>query len=126
MKPRSAGHPQLIRPGCRTLPIHAVQRARHSRIRARRLHRLAPHGAAQSLLTHEAFDGATRNGNAFSIELSPDLVRTIDLQIDLPDALDLTDQFLVAPGASTTQFRIAPLRRMAPVRRRGNQNAPLG
>lgn len=87
---------------------------------ARRLHGFAAHGAAQSSLAHEAFNGTTGDRNAFPVELPPDLVGAIDLKIDLPDAFDLADQHFIALSASATQFRIPLSGSMAPIRGRGN------
>jgi hypothetical protein len=53
--------------------------------------------------------------NAFAVHLLPDLVGTVDLQVDLPDAINLRYQGFIAPGACATQGRIALLRGMTPV-----------
>ncbi|MDB5748219.1 MAG: hypothetical protein JWP72_3067 [Massilia sp.] len=48
----------------------------------------------------------------------PHFVRAIDLQVRLPNPLDIDAQHVVAPGSCASQRRVALLRRVAPVARR--------
>jgi hypothetical protein len=50
-----------------------------------------------------------------SDHLLPDLVGAVDLQVDLPDAFDVWNQDIIAPGAGAAQGRIAQMRCMTPV-----------
>ena len=45
--------------------------------------------------THQALDGAARHADPLSVELGPDLVGPIDLEIVAPDAQDLALELLV-------------------------------
>ncbi len=59
----------------------------------------APAGPRKAQVTHQALDGAAGDANALSVELGPDLVGPIDLEVRTPDAQDLTAQLLVAHGS---------------------------
>jgi len=50
----------------------------------------------------------------------PDLVRAIDLQVGIPNPLNVRNQFVIAFGPCTTKLWVALLRGMSPVARRGN------
>jgi hypothetical protein len=50
-----------------------------------------------------------------AVHLFPDLVCAVDLQVGLPDALDLGHQRLVTLGARAAQLGIALMGGMAPI-----------
>src|SRR5262249_12317641 len=102
------------------LPIHPVQRTRRVRITDRRAHTLATDDTAQTQLTHQPLHRAARYCMAFPVELMPDFVGTIDLQVGLPDPFDLRHQNVIALSAHAAQRRVAPLGRISPVARRGD------
>jgi len=50
----------------------------------------------QTLQAHQALYGAARNRHAIALELTPDLIRAVDLHVGLPHALDLWHQARIA------------------------------
>src|SRR5690606_21358082 len=50
----------------------------------------------------------------------PDFISTVNLQVGLPDAVDMGHQEVIPLGSFAAQLRIALTGRMAPVSRRGN------
>ncbi len=113
-------HPKFIRPLSLELPVDPVQRARRARIGSRRANPLAANRATQTLQFHQSRNRTACHRNTFPIHLLPDLRHAIDLHVGLPDALDLGLQNLIAFGAGAAFGRIAKLRSMASVARRGN------
>ena len=65
-----------------------------SRLRGRdgRAYGLATAGAAQPLAAHQPLHGAAGHRHAFALQLAPDLVGAVDLQVGVPDALDVRHQ----------------------------------
>ena len=59
----------------------------------------APAGPRKPQLTHQALDGAAGHADALPVELGPDLVGPIDLEVVAPDPEDLALELLVAHGA---------------------------
>ena len=57
--------------------------------------------AAQAQAIHEALDGAAGHPDTFAVQLLPDLVGAVDLQVGLPDALDVRDQGVITLGTGT-------------------------
>ena len=49
----------------------------------------APAGPRKPQFTHQTLDGAARHADALSVELGPDLVGPIDLEVVAPDPEDL-------------------------------------
>ena len=113
-------HPELIRPLGLELPIDPVQRARRRWIADRRAHDLAADHTAQAEPAHQALDRAAGHRYALAVQLAPDLVGAVDLQVGLPDPFDLRHQDLVASGPRAAQLRPALSGRMAPIARRGD------
>src|ERR1700710_3125017 len=113
-------NPQLVRPLRSELPIDPVQRIGRLVVADRRAHHLAAHHTAQSLTTHQSFDGASRDRSTFTGQLTPDLISAVDPHIGLPDALDLRHQFVVAPSTRRSQRGVSPLIDVTAVSRRGN------
>ena len=60
-------------------------------------------------MPHEALYSAAGYNDAFSIQLLPNLVSTVDLQVNLPDALDMRNQGFIALRSLASQGRIALL-----------------
>src|SRR3990167_5284095 len=102
------------------LPIHTIQRAWRLRVRHRRALSLASANSLQAVLAHQALHGAACDGDAFSTQLVPDLVGTVDPEVRLPHATNLRRQFSIAQAASAQQRRVALTGRVPPVRRRGD------
>ena len=59
----------------------------------------APAGPGKAQLSHQSLDGAAGHPDALSVELGPDLVGSIDLEVVAPDAKDLASELLVAHGS---------------------------
>ena len=91
------------------LPIDPIQRARRFVVTDRGTHHFAAHDTPQALTLHEPLDRTTGHHDAFAVQLPPDLVGTIDLQVGLPDAFDLGHQGLVTPHSLAALFRILAL-----------------
>jgi hypothetical protein len=72
------------------------------------------------MAAHQARNAAARFGSALAVELLPVLVGTVDMEVGLPDKLNLPDQLLIALGPGTAQIGIAPPGWIAPVGRWGN------
>ena len=117
---RKIRYPQLIWPLSSELTVDPVQRTRCARVAQRRAHSLAANDAAKAMPAHQPLDGAAGHGHAVALELFPDLDRTVDLVVGVPDALDFGQQRCIALGAGTTQIRIASLGNTAPIGRRGD------
>ena len=106
------------------LPVDPVQRAWRLGVRDRGAHRLASTHALQALLAHQPFDGAARYHHTLAVELAPDLVGPVDLEVGLPYPLDLRHQAGIALRATRAQRLVALASSMAPIRRQGDlQNA---
>src|SRR5690606_37673169 len=58
-------------------------------------------------LPHQPFNRAARHSNALSVQLPPDFTRAIDLEILLPDPLDLLSEHRLSPRPSRAERRIA-------------------
>ena len=95
--------PELIRPVCLELPIDPIQRTRCRGVAEGGSHRLAAPHAPQAKASHQAFDGAAGDLDAFALQLPPDLVSTIHLEVGLPDALNVGNQKFITPGSGTAQ-----------------------
>ena len=117
---REVRDPELVWSLGSELPIDLVQRARRLAVADRRSHHLATHHTAQPLPTHQSLDGAARYARAFTAQLPPDLVSTVDLHVGVPDALDLRRQHLIAAHSSATPLRISAKRGMSSIPRRGD------
>jgi hypothetical protein len=97
------------------LPVHPIQRTRQRLVRNRRAYNLAAPGTFQPQPLHEPLNRAAGHRHLFAIELTPDLVGTINLHVGLPHPLYLWHQFVITVGAGTAQGRVAQLSRVAPV-----------
>lgn len=96
-------YPKLIGTLGNKLAIDVIARARRCRIRHGGANNLATPDAGQALFAHETLDRAARRVDTFPLELPPDLLCTIDLHIDLPDALNVRAQHVIALGAWAAQ-----------------------
>ena len=85
---------------CRLTPVQRIGRLV---VADRRAHHLAAHHTAQSLTTHQSFDGASRNRSTFTGQLTPDLISAVDLHIGPPDTLDLRHQLFVTSSPRRSQ-----------------------
>jgi len=80
--------------------------------------------ALNTHVLHQSGHGATGNGKAFPIQLTPDLADAVDTPVRFEDALDLGPQGCVAPGAIRQSGRIGPLRQVIVVGGRGDRQTP--
>lgn len=71
-------------------------------------------------MVHQALDRAARHGNALPVHLPPYLLGTVDLEVGLPDPLDVRHQRFVPLGTLAAQIWIALPGGVTPVTRRGN------
>ncbi len=71
---------------------------------------------AQTGGAHQSLHGATRHRDAFALQLMPDLVRTVHLQVRFPDPLDVGRQHGIASCPWWAQRRIALPRTGLPIR----------
>jgi hypothetical protein len=94
---KSATH-KLVRSIGLELPIHPVQRARRLGIGHGGAHRLASPCTAQPGQTHQPLDGTARNDQALAVQLAPDLVGAVDLQVLVEHTLHLGQQQGIALG----------------------------
>ena len=83
-----------------------ILRTGHLGVRNRGTHSLATTSALEPQLPHQTLHGTPRHPYAFAMHLLPDLVSAIDLQILLPDALDLGNQLCIPLGTCRLQRRI--------------------
>jgi hypothetical protein len=74
------------------LPIHLVQRTRRLPVADRGSNDLAADHPAQPVAAHQPLDGAAGHRMALAVQLPPDLVGAVDLQVGSPDALDVRHQ----------------------------------
>lgn len=100
--------------------VDPIQRTRRLAIADGGAHHLAAPDAPQPLSPHQALDRATNHCHSFAAQLLPDLVGPIDLQVALPDALDLRQQPRVASGPGTATVRLPDLHGMPPIARRAD------
>lgn len=77
-------------------PVHMVQSARRPLVGDGRADRLAADHAGKGQVLHPPFDGAARHVEPLAQHLSPDLARSIDLEVLAGHALDLGAQNLVS------------------------------
>lgn len=82
-------YPGLVGALGRELPVHSIQRAWRLGVRHRRAYAFVAHGPAQALALHQAPDATARDRKILSLQLLPDLVRAVDLQIALLDPVDM-------------------------------------
>lgn len=97
------GDPELIRPIRLELAMDPILRTRRGRIAEGGSHNLAAHRPPQAEATHQAFNGAARHLNPFSLQLPPDFIGAIHLEIGPPNTLDMRHQEFVTPSSGTSQ-----------------------
>jgi hypothetical protein len=118
---REIGNPQLVRPGGHELPMDAIQRPL-SDIRRDRRALLAPTDhAAQTVSTHQPLNRAAGNGNAFAMQLPPDLACPIHPEVLLPDTMDRAGKLGIALHARRQPRRIGLPALVFVIRRRGDR-----
>jgi hypothetical protein len=98
---RQIRHPQLVGTRCGEVTVHQVQGALDAVGRMRR-HLEAPpsHRASEAQIGHQASHGAARDLDALPVELRPDLLHPVDLEVLVPHPSDLGTQPLVALNPS--------------------------
>nr|GFB76894.1 hypothetical protein [Tanacetum cinerariifolium] len=116
--------PQLVRPLCLELAVDPVERARCLRIGSRRAYDLAAHDAPQAGLTHQALHRAAGHLSSLTSKLAPHFVGAVDLQVCLPNPLNVDAQHVVSLDSGTAQRRVALLRCITPVARRRDLHHP--
>ena len=117
----------------------------------RSLHRFLSDGAGQAHRRHQPRHRASRDGNvpvcrsaapkirhdgpdlrrdaaaggdAFTVQLPPNLAHPIDLEVLMPHASDLRSQLGVPPGALREQRGIGPTRGVSTIGRRSDRKNP--
>src|SRR5512135_1933324 len=113
-------HPQLIGALRPELPVDPIQRARQRIVSHGRLDDLAAPHAFQTQPLHQPLDRATGYLNVLALQLPPDLLGTIHLEVGMPYALNMGLQRLITLGAHAAQCGIALLRNMTPIPGRGD------
>src|SRR5438105_3086439 len=113
-------HPQRIRTLGAELPVHAIQRARHAAVADRGTHLLATDDASQAEPLHQSLDRTARHVEPLASQLPPHLAHPVDLEVLVPDALDMRHQDIVGLAALRAPLRIGLPGCMRVVRRRGN------
>ena len=93
------GHPEPVGLVGSELALDEVSRTVLALVEAGR-HLVGPAtaGPRKAQFTHETLDGAAGHADALPVELGPDLVGPIDLEVRTPDPGDLLLQLLVANG----------------------------
>lgn len=76
--------------------------------------------ACQPHSLHQSFNGAIGYLNAFAVELAPDFVGAVDLQIRIPGPSDLAHQNVIAFGTRAAPLGMTLSGCMMPVGRRGD------
>jgi len=77
----------------REIAVYEVRRPGYGAVGDRRdLVATASFGAPKPQLAHQTLDGAASDPMTFTVQLPPDLVGTVDLEVLVPDALDLLAQ----------------------------------
>ena len=101
--------------------MNAIQRS-ISGIRREGRALLAPtNHAAQPVSTHQPFDRAASDRNAFAVQLSPDLAHTVHPEVLLPDAMDRACELAVALNTKRQVRRIDVPAPVFVIRRRGDR-----
>ena len=102
------------------LPIDAIKRTWRFGVGNRGALRLASAHTLQTLLTHQPLDGTACHGDTLPVELQPDLVCAIDLQVGMPHTVNLRHQDRITLGTQRPQCWLSLARCMAPIRRWGD------
>ena len=108
--------PQLIGAISPELPVDAIKRAWRLGVHDGGALRLASAHALQALQSHQPFDSTARHADTFPIELKPDLVRTIDLQVGVPNTLNLRRQLCITLSTTRSQGWLPLTCGMKPIR----------
>jgi hypothetical protein len=69
----------------------------------------------QTQAPHQPLDRAAGNGDAFAVELLPDLVSAVDLHVGVPHTLDVRHQGVVTLSALTSKGWVTLLGGVAPI-----------
>jgi hypothetical protein len=107
--------PELIGPVGPEHTVDPVQRAWLPSVADRGAHHLATAHALQAQAPHQPLDRAARNGDAFAVELLPDLVGAVDLHVGVPHALDVRHQDIVTLSSGAASLRVALFAGVAPI-----------
>src|SRR5262247_2704851 len=115
------GDPELIRPNGGELALDQIRRIIRP-VTADRGSALAPtHSPLQPERSHQSFDATAGDGDALPAELSPDLACAVDLEVLIPDALDLLRDLDIAPNPSRSPLRLCLSRLALVVCSRGDR-----
>src|SRR5262245_47291311 len=103
---REIGDPELIRPNGGELALDQICRITRL-VTADRGSALTPtHNPLQPERSHQSFDATAGDCDALSAELSPDLARAVNLEVLIPDALDLLRDLDISPTPRRQPLRI--------------------
>src|SRR5262249_37411437 len=115
------GDPELIRPNGSELALDQICRIIRL-VTADRGSALAPtHSPLQPNRSHQSFDATAGDGDALPAELSPDLACAVDLEVPIPDALDLLRNLDIAPNPRRQPLRLRLSRLVLVVSRWGDR-----
>jgi len=115
------GHPELVGPGCRELPVHLVQWARRDVIRNHCPVPFTWHYTAQALYTHQPLHRAAGHGDRIPVQLPPDLACPVDPEVICVDPPDLAERPAIALLAGRKAGRLGRPGAVFVVDRRGDR-----
>src|SRR5690606_36694069 len=119
---RQATGAPLDRPLSREVAFDQVQRPRRSAIGDRRqLGAATADGACQPQLQHQSLYPAASDPDALPVQLLPDLLRTVDLLVLVPDSHDLDTELLVALRVLLASFQLSLILLLCVVGRRSDR-----
>src|SRR5262245_20055760 len=115
------GDPELIRPNGSELALDQICRI-FRLVAADGGSALAPtHGPSQPKRSHQSLDATAGDGDALPAELSPDLACAVDLEVLIPDPLDLLRDLDIAPNPLRRPLRLRLSRLALVVGSRGDR-----
>src|SRR5262245_53138970 len=100
------GDPELIRPNGGELALDQICRIFRPVAADSGSAFGAAHNPLQPERSHQSFDATAGDGDAFPAELSPDLACAVDLEVLIPDALDLAGDLDIAPNPRRSPLRL--------------------
>src|SRR4030095_9569728 len=115
------GHPQRIGPRHYEVTMHVIGGPWQLVTGYRRLELSSAHCAAQSQIAHESLHRATCRSDLLAIQLPPNLAHAVDLEVLVPEALDIDFELAVALRARRNARWINFPRPVLVVRRWGDR-----
>src|SRR5262245_27332747 len=115
------GDPELIRPNGNELALDQICRILRLVAADSGSAFATAHNPLQPERSHQSFDGAAGNGDAIPSELPPNLAGAVDLEVIIPDALDLLRDLDIAPNPRRQSLRLRLSRLVLVVGRWGDR-----